>query len=299
MNFTVIQYNACLTFNLWEHLFVIQLQELHRLYRIQTGLMSELKRKGFQEHPSSADKSKCNLYLAEAREVKTISSHLSNLPLPHSTFGESPASVAGSSQPHLSFIKGKSTTCDLVSFSNRVRLEEYKPKCNSFAREMIDLEVPAEVCNTERKELGEKFCGANVIKNLNSSSNGDASMSKKNLKRPHDLADLNKPIWVEETSAKGSVDNVVSSTSLGKDVDKWNLFAGSNSGSRFWSTELSRSCLDGRNGTIVLHNGHLEGERNGNGQFTNESKAGKDFFYKFSIFVFVFYCYVAVHLLFS
>lgn len=276
--------------------------------------MNELERREFHKHSLPAEKSKSSLFLSQTPEDANNTSHVSDFPLMRSTFGRSLASGAGIFQPP-SFIKGEST-CSLLSSNDRVHLENYeslKPKCNKFPRKMFDLELPTEVyTNDEGKQQGEKFCKVEGIEScpleknnkvvssidvnlstgcgLNSASNGDALRSKSYIKRTYNLADLNEPIWVEETSITDSVNNVVSSACLGKDVEKWDVSASSNSGSRFWPKELSQSCLDGNNGRIVLNNIYSESDRNGNGQLTHNSKAGKDgCFSSFISFVFSFY----------
>lgn len=278
-----------------ESILVVQLQELHRLYRRQRDLMNELETREFCKHSLPAETSKSSLSLSQTPcEDASNTRNVIDFPLAGSSFGRSPASDAGIIQPPLSFIKGKST-CSPFSAHGRVHLkdESLKPRCNNFQRKRFDLELPAEFyMNNEGKQQGERFCGVAGTENYLLERNRDVNLSpgsglesdcndvslgsKLYLKSTHNLADLNKPIWVEETSITDSVNNVDGSTCLGEDIQKRDIFVNSISGSQFWSKEFPQRGLGGKSGRIVLNNRHSESDRSGNGKLTCNSIAGKD-----------------------
>ncbi|KAJ6891617.1 hypothetical protein NC651_024961 [Populus alba x Populus x berolinensis] len=153
-----------------EAIFRKQLQELHRLYRIQRDLMDEIKRKETKKSVTSEDARKW---------------HIPSFPLANSTCARS--SVLGVEDIHspLSSMKGSSAQASPLPSQNGgtskdVEILESRPSKNEIIL----------------------FLG-NGGKN---NSQVDASRSESCLRSPINVGDLNKPVEVEEANASAHVD---------------------------------------------------------------------------------------------
>ncbi|XP_050228379.1 uncharacterized protein LOC126677675 isoform X2 [Mercurialis annua] len=176
-----------------ELVFRQQLQELHRLYKIQAGMMNEMRSKQPHKH------------------LKPIG-----------TLGSSVFAFPSADNNSRRYVSGRS----LVDFGHHLSSASGCGSTYNVSR-LFDLESPAdEYINEEEK--GRRTPGGSVIgKTAHKSSHqfdfvkngdfsthsgaysiwcGDASSSNMNLRGNLGLADLNEPVQVEEASSTASVD---------------------------------------------------------------------------------------------
>lgn len=222
-----------------ESMFRHQLQELHRLYKKQRDLMNECTRKELHNHPMLAVTSKPSLFPSQVpSEDAKETRHASSFPFVDSSFGRVSTSGTDSNQSPLTFVKRKSTLKDC---------EPLKSKINTSQRRMFDLELPADFYDEGIRQVD----------------------------RTHDLADLNEPIHVEETSLSASVNNLSSNNScLNVELRKQDVCMNSNSGFWFSAQEFSQNFFVGREAGICLNDKHIERERSRKEQSTYNFKAG-------------------------
>lgn len=239
-----------------ESMFRHQLQELHRLYGRQKELMDVFRRRDVKKGQIKAETSSlnaCSSYIPCDNAKPT--QHAAHTPM-HLVFGQSSMSESADKKSLSGFGKDK----NMLAFPSRWNgsSEICGPPCsngNLLQRRMIDLESPAEVdMNHEERHLKERFSGLSGVKSnsaasgpstnenlhdrdmkslnfsvLNFHQDGDALRSLWHLKRKNELADLNEPILLEETSISGSADNLGTCTCTSDNRQRVDLSAISNS----------------------------------------------------------------------
>ncbi|XP_034906657.1 uncharacterized protein [Populus alba] len=211
-----------------EAIFRKQLQELHRLYRIQRDLMDEIKRKEPLKNRLPVETSFSSSPLAsQVTSEDARKWHIPSFPLANSICAR--PSVLGVEDIHspLSSMKGSSAQASPLPSQNGgtskdVEILESRP--SKVRRRMFDLQLPAdEYIDTEEGEKlrdenssylpsrNHKIAPQNEIilflgncgKN---NSQVDASRSESCLRSPINVGDLNKPVEVEEANASAHVD---------------------------------------------------------------------------------------------
>ncbi|KAA8530407.1 hypothetical protein F0562_005116 [Nyssa sinensis] len=281
-----------------ESIFRHQLQELHRLYKRQRDLMNEIKRSEIHRHLISAEMSQSSLFLSHIpfKDAKKAC-HASNLPFMDSTSGGQSTLGTHNIQSSLSFMKGKNTSSPFP-FQDGVfskDCETLDSKCNMFQKSLFNLELSADYMNNEEKRLEgvsgvsgvesyplDRKCEVTHNRNVNlilgsdlkSGCNGDASRCNLYLRSTCDMADLNEPIQVEETSISASVHNVGNITRREEDIQR-RVSLNSNAGFCIFSKESAGSFLLGRDGGICIKNLCSENKRNQKEQSTCDFEAGQ------------------------
>ncbi|XP_015583140.2 uncharacterized protein LOC8281272 isoform X1 [Ricinus communis] len=260
-----------------ETVFRQQLQELHRLYKIQMDMMNEVRSKEPSKHLKPIGTSQSSIFALPSIDNK-IRWHDSGLPLVDFTHHISSASGADSIQSHFSSMNVKIMQSGCGSTDNESRFKEYESlesKCKKLQRRLFDLELPADECINDEGQgasggSGIKNCSPNGNCQVASEKNGylsthngaysicnaDALSSNMNLRRNLGLTDLNKPVQVEEASSIASVDILGNVTSSREGIQKIDLSASSYSG--FLAKETSQSPTKEKHDGVSLHNLHLE-----------------------------------------
>lgn len=252
--------------------------------------MNEIKSKerAKQSIPTGTSKSS-PFSFGFASEDEKRSWDISKLPTVSSSHGSSTDFI----QSHYnSMMKGKIIQSSSATTPNGIRLKDYESldsKPNMHQRRFIDLELPAEEYIDDGNELqgesevsraaGYLFTKSNGVTHARDEniSNRHALRSGLNLRRTHNLTDLNEPIEVEEVSASTSVN------SLGNETCKEEIqrrSASTNTYTGLWSSEkeLYGKPYIGNDGGVS--NLHVMNKRNpkewssytfdtGNDQFTS------------------------------
>lgn len=236
-----------------ESMFRHQLQELHRLYGRQKELMDIFRRR---------DVKKCQMK-AETLNLSPFSSyipcdnakstqHAAHTPM-RLLFGQSSISESAAKKSLSGFSKDKNMLAFPSGWDGSSEIcEPPHSNGNLLQRRMIDLESPPDVdMNHEERHFKERLSGFKCnsatggpstnedlhdrdIKSFHFSvlsfhQDSDALRSSLHLKRKNELADLNEPILLEDTSISGSADNLGTSTCTSDDRQGANLSAISNS----------------------------------------------------------------------
>ncbi|CAK9188169.1 unnamed protein product, partial [Ilex paraguariensis] len=206
-----------------EAIFRHQLHELHRLYQTQRDMMNEIKSRELLKHQMPAQTLQSSVFLSHLpSEDAEKTRHISNSPVTDSIL-----------------IRLSKSQIDSIQHNGIMKdCESPTPKCNTFQRKVVDLEMPADVA-------------------FKTDYNGDSLRANLNPKRTHDLADLNEPVEVEETSVSSSVDDLDNITYLEEVVQTRDVSANANLQFHFISKELSQSPITGRVERSCLNNRHL------------------------------------------
>lgn len=239
-----------------ESMFRHQLQELHRLYGRQKELMDIFRRRDVKKGQMKAETSSLNPFSSYIPcDNAKPTQHAAHTPMPL-VFGQSSMSESADKKSLSGFGKDK----NILAFPSRWdgSSDICGPPCtngNLLQRGMIDLESPPEVdMNHEERHFKERFSGLSGVKSnsaasgpstnenlhdrdmkslqlsvLNFHQDGDAWRSPWHLKRKNELADLNEPILLEETSISGSADNLGTSTCTADNRQRADLSTISNS----------------------------------------------------------------------
>ncbi|CAK9162963.1 unnamed protein product [Ilex paraguariensis] len=266
-----------------EAIFRHQLHELHRLYQTQRDMMNEIKSRELLKHQMPAQTLQSSVFLSHLpSEDAEKTRHISNSPVTDSIL-----------------IRLSKSQIDSIQHNGIMKdCESPTPKCNTFQRKVVDLEMPADVyMNNEGKRLEKRFCGVRGVEkcspkrnhevphirdvNLSLDSafktdyNGDSLRANLNPKRTHDLADLNEPVEVEETSVSSSVDDLDNITYLEEVVQTRDVSANANLQFHFISKELSQSPITGRVERSCLNNRHLVSGWHTKEKLANNFKTGE------------------------
>ncbi|OMP00963.1 hypothetical protein COLO4_12250 [Corchorus olitorius] len=275
-----------------DSIFRQQLHELHRLYRIQRDMMSEIHSEEGNKPLIPVAAAQSNTFSPafmsedEQKRWRAEESHLSEL----SCFRLAPSGAHGI-QPQLSPLKGKvvQSGCGLtqngLKYYNYENLESQCPKVES---RLFDLERPAEeyinneqggqgvsaVSGVESYHLKRSYeareqNGSSSMHDKSSyGCNGEAICFKLNSKRTRGFTDLNEPIPCEESSS-GCISNPGNITCSEEKVQRKGLsLSHSHLGVNPWGAEFSQDPNKARNGGINLNNLHLEAGKRQNGWFS-------------------------------
>ncbi|KAI9111603.1 hypothetical protein K1719_017293 [Acacia pycnantha] len=204
-----------------ENTFKEQVSELHRLYDVQKSLMDEVKSRELRKYCSPTE-----ALFSTDRLASQITSedgqkwHYSGFPMTNSTGAVRPY-ISGNEGVHSSLgsAQGNGKQAGVFPLSNGssskdVVLESRPSKVRR--KMMFDLQLPADqYLDTEESEKlsDENICGTTHEKENNvklfcgnggkAGSHEDSSQCDQSSRTKNGLADLNKPIQVEETSAYG------------------------------------------------------------------------------------------------
>ncbi|CAK7326159.1 unnamed protein product [Dovyalis caffra] len=215
-----------------EAIFKKQLHELHRLYRIQRDLMDEIKMKELLRNRIPVETSFSSSPLASQVTSKDARKwHIPSFPLANSVCARTSASAVEDIHSPLSSVKGSSAQASPLpsqngGASNDGKILECRP--SKVRRKMFDLQLPAdEYIDTEEGEQLRDENASGISSYLSSRNHkvapqnemnlflgnggknncqGDASRSESCLRSPINVADLNKPIEVDEANASAYVD---------------------------------------------------------------------------------------------
>ncbi|XP_047149106.1 uncharacterized protein LOC124821284 [Vigna umbellata] len=281
-----------------EAVFKNQVYELHRLYRIQRDLMSEVKKKELDRNQIPIEASCSTGQMAS--QLTNDAGQKWHIPLGNSCGAKTSVSGVEGIHSPLDSMKGigKQTSpfpspngCS----SKDVEVLESRP--SKVRRKMFDLHLPAdEYIDTEESEKlsdektsdpsfflpdrnckngkegdGEHFCG-NGEKTGNQE---DTSRSEQSLRRRNGLADLNEPLQVEETYNSPYV-HVLDRNPCQGEAECSDLYATPKQKSELFG--LSREqLLNTNHGTDswTQNNSYLENNRGGKGWYQSVPGAGK------------------------
>lgn len=217
----------------------------------------------------------------------------------HLLFGQSSTSESASKKSFTGFSKDKSmlafpSMCDGSSeiceplHSNRYLLQ----------RRIIDLESPSDVnINHEEMHIKERFSCLSGVKSYSATSmneilhdgdiksllfsaptdhrNGDALRTSSHFQRKNELADLNEPVLLEETSVSGSADNPGTISCTLDNRQRENVSATSNSILHPTWKETSLSDINEMNGGTCFNSLQSTNERNRRQQLAHDFGASK------------------------
>lgn len=281
-----------------EEIFKNQVNELHRLYRIQRDLMDEFRRKDLHKNRMPIEASLSSSPLASQITSEDARRwHVPSFPMVNSACAR--PSVTGAEDIHspMSSMKGHSAQgghfpSQNGGISKDLEMQDSRP--TKVRRKMFDLQLPAdEYIDTEE---GEQFSEEKVSAMSGSISNrnhkvapengvklfrdnggktgfqGDALTSDSRLKSRNGLADLNEPIQLEETNASGYVD-LLGRGACHQEIQGPDMSARPNSQLLSLPKGISLNSHHGsNNGT--RDNRHLENNGNAKGWFSHVLEAG-------------------------
>ncbi|KAK9107389.1 hypothetical protein Syun_023400 [Stephania yunnanensis] len=223
-----------------EAIFRNQVYELHRLYSMQMVLMEDLKRQELLKYPTTFEALHSNRLLPQkpSEEAQKIS-FIPSVSVVQSACSR--ASVLGTENilSHLSFLQQSSAKADSFAAQNVGNLGDcdlMESKTRKHSRRMLDLQLPADeyIDSDEGDQVEEEHASqASVLTNIASKKSrgvapendvklflgrnaeldrqGVISNSASHVQNKNGLADLNKPIQVEEASSSASVNNFLGS----------------------------------------------------------------------------------------
>lgn len=155
---------------------VVQVYELHRLYRIQKDLMNQFQTRGYYGSFTPAEASHSNSFSSQMQSECTEKIlQISHLPLGNSGDGKTP--FAGTERSHFSFSREGNIRSDYFPSLNGASRKdtealEYKP----LKKRRFNLQLPADVCiDTEdtdgsvQTKIVESSHSASIFKNGNCS----------------------------------------------------------------------------------------------------------------------------------
>ncbi|KAE8710189.1 protein O-linked-mannose beta-1,4-N-acetylglucosaminyltransferase 2-like [Hibiscus syriacus] len=205
-----------------EALFQNQVSELHRLYRIQTDLMDEVKNKELQKNQIPIEPSlPSSLLVSQIKTEVAHNWHIPNFSVANSVCGR--PSISGVEDAHspLSSVKGSCIQAGRFLSLNGVNskdVEMLERRPMKVGRKMFDLQLPADkYMDTEEAEEFQddtKSDTSSYLPNGNGrigpesgskryhsdvGCQGDASRSDACLRGKNSLANLNEPVRIEET----------------------------------------------------------------------------------------------------
>ncbi|KAH9626159.1 hypothetical protein KSS87_017683, partial [Heliosperma pusillum] len=173
-----------------EAIFKDQVYELHRLYRVQRGLMDQVRRNEPFKHGIPYEASSSSSTLPSQRQLNGAQRwNDSSFPLASPCSGRPLIAGPDTVQPSPNSVKGKSIPTGPSPFHNC-----YSPKTSEaseatptkFRKRKLDLQLPAD-----------EYIDINAVDQFGSAK--DLHISKRKT-----LADLNEPVHVEETTAFSS-----------------------------------------------------------------------------------------------
>ncbi|RDX71138.1 hypothetical protein CR513_49542, partial [Mucuna pruriens] len=208
-----------------EAVFKNQVYELHRLYRIQSDLMNELKRKELYRNQIPVDASFSPGPMTSQVTIEDRQKwHISGFPLGNSNCAQTSVSGVEGIHSPLGSMKGISKQTSPFPSPNGCSskdVEVLESRPSKARRKMFDLHLPAdEYIDTEESEKlsDERISDPSFFlpdRNCKNGKEGDAklfcgnggktgsqedtSRSEQSLRRRNGLADLNEPVQVEET----------------------------------------------------------------------------------------------------
>ncbi|KAL9328059.1 hypothetical protein ACSQ67_003062 [Phaseolus vulgaris] len=281
-----------------EAIFKNQVYELHRLYRIQRDLMSEVKKKELNRNQIPIEASCSTGQMAS--QLTNDAGQKWHIPLGNSTCAKTSVSGVEGIHSPLDSMKGigKQTSpfpspngCS----SKDVEVLESRP--SKVRRKMFDLHLPAdEYIDTEESEKlsDEKTSDPSFFLPDRNCKNGkegdvehffgngektgnqeDTSRSEQSLRRRNGLADLNEPLQVEETYNSPHV-HLLNRNPCQVAAECSGLSAAPKQKSEFFG--LSREqLLNSHHGTDswAQNNGYFEINRGGKGWYQSVPGAGK------------------------
>ncbi|XVE68211.1 hypothetical protein DITRI_Ditri09bG0050300 [Diplodiscus trichospermus] len=278
-----------------DSIFRQQLQELHRLYRIQRDMMNEIKREQGNKHLIPAATSQTNPFLSgfmsedeqkrqQASESKLLD--LNNFRLYKSS--------AHSVQSQFGSLKGSVVQSGCFLTQNGLKLknrETWESQCNKVQSRLFDLECPAEECiNNGHGDQGVSAMSGLESYHLkgsyelpherdgNLSVHYNSNYMNGNLKRTRGFTDLNEPILVEEASSSSCVGIPGNITCFKEEEVKRkdpSSVSHSHLGFPQWAAEFCWEPHKARERGISLNNMHLEAERRQSGWLSNKFENGQ------------------------
>ncbi|KAJ4825324.1 hypothetical protein Tsubulata_043499 [Turnera subulata] len=215
-----------------EAIFKTQLYELHRLYRIQRDLMDEIKRKELHKNRMAVETSLSSSPLAsQITSEEARKWHIPGFPMPNSVCARPSTSGVEESHSPLSSMKGNSAQASPLPSQNggptkSVDMLESRP--TKVRRKMFDLQLPADeyidteesdhfkdanasgissfLSNRDPKFAPESGTNLFLVNGEKNNCQGDASRSESCVRSTTNMADLNKPIEIEETNTSAYFD---------------------------------------------------------------------------------------------
>ncbi|KAJ6396385.1 hypothetical protein OIU77_021421 [Salix suchowensis] len=260
-----------------ENTFRHQVNELHRLHKIQMAIMNEVQNKQSVICLDHVGTLQSNPFVFP-HEGDQKRCHNTGLPLVAMNCHIPSASGADCVQSHFGSIN---IQCGSTHDGSRLKDDiplEYKHK--KLQRRLFDLELPGDNYindeddtrgafvgsgvethppNRNCKVTSEKNCNMSTPSSVSSGCNGDAFSSIIHLRRAQDFTDLNEPFKVEEAYGTISFDTVGKATYSKEEIQGRDLSANSCSGFQCFAKEVSQRRKEKDEG-ISQCNLHLDKE---------------------------------------
>ena len=275
----------------------MQVNELHRLHKIQMAIMNEVQNKQSVICLDHVGTLQSNPFVFP-HEGDQKRCHNTGLPLVAMNCHIPSASGADCVQSQIGSINIQcGSTHDDSRLKDDIPLEYMHKK---LQRRLFDLELPGDNYindedDTRRAFVGsgvetyppnwnckvtsEKNCNMSTPSSVSSGCNGDAFSSTIHLRRTQDFTDLNEPFKVEEAYGTISFDTVGKATYSKEEIQGRDLSANSCSGFQCFAKEVSQRHKEKDEG-ISQCNLHLDKEWGKKGRPPLNLNPGKDLFSK-------------------
>ncbi|TKY69619.1 inorganic phosphate transporter 1-4 [Spatholobus suberectus] len=275
-----------------EAIFKNQVNELHRLYRIQEDLMNEFKRKELHRNQIPVEASfSTGPMKSQVTTEDGQKWHISGFPVGNSTCAKTSVSGVDGIHSPLGSMKGISKQTSPFPSPNGCSskdLEVLESRPSKVRRKMFDLQLPAdEYIDPEESEKlsDEKTSDPSFFlpdRSCKNRKEGDAKLfcgnggnTEQSLRRRNGLADLNEPVQVEDTFNAPYV-HLLSHNPCQGATECSDLSAAAKQKSQFFG--LSREqLLNSHHGTDswARNNGYLENNGSGKGWYPSVAEAGQ------------------------